>query len=237
MCQSVDVPCPLRKRSRPDFSMIQAAQHNINPNSPLTKRVLVLNRLYMAVRIVPARRAFQLLCKNLAEVIAVEDGRYYNYDFSTWMELGILQASEEQDDNDDWVQTVRFAIPVPRVVRLLTYDRLPQRQIKLNRRNIMARDHHTCQYCEYQGSSSHLTIDHIVPRSKGGKDTWTNLATACKKCNSRKGGRTPEQANMPLLHPPKKPRINPMVTARLRVERYECWNVFLKNANWAVDVR
>jgi len=216
--------------------MVQATQNSMVV-SALTRRVLVLNRLYMAVRIIPARRAFQLLAKDLAEVISVEDGRFYNYDFASWMEFGILQEAEEINEYDDWIRTVRFSIPVPRIVRLLTYDRLPQRQIKLNRRNIMARDHYTCQYCEFRGSPSQMTIDHLVPRSKGGDDTWTNLVTACKKCNSKKGNRTPEEAKMPLIRAPKKPRINPMVTARLANERYECWDLFLKDANWPVDVR
>ncbi len=213
----------------------------VTPNqgivSPLTRRVLVLNRLYLAVRIVPARRAFQLLAKNLAEVIAVENGHYYNYDFASWMEFGILQEAEEPNEYEDWVHTVRFAIPVPRILRLLTYDRLPQRQIKLNRRNIMARDHFQCQYCQTRSSPSQLTLDHVLPRSRGGKDSWTNLVTACKKCNSKKGGRSPTEANMPLLRVPKKPRINPMVSARLATERHDSWEIFLKDAKWSVDIR
>ena len=219
--------------------MISRSAMSVIPAPPLTRRVLVLNRLYLAVRIAPARRAFQLLAKELAEVISVEDGKFYNYSFASWLEFGILQSMEETNGNahEDWIHTVQFAIPVPRIIRLLTYDRLPQRQIKLNRRNILARDHFECQYCQFKGSPSHLTIDHVIPRSRGGQDTWNNLVTACRKCNSKKGGRLPHEAGMPLLNKPKKPKVNPLITARLATERYECWDLFLRDAKWPVDCR
>ncbi|MBL1217300.1 MAG: HNH endonuclease [Planctomycetes bacterium] len=202
----------------------------------LNSKVLVLNRSYMAVRVTTARRAFHLLVKNLAEVIAVEDGHYANYDFPTWTELGSLQRQYEPDAHE-WVQTVRFCIAVPKVIRLLGYDRLPKQQVKLNRRNIFARDRNRCQYCGKVFPSSELSLDHVVPRSQGGRETWTNLVCACTRCNARKGGRTPQQAAIALIREPYKPRRNPALTLRLGSPRYACWQAFLNDAYWSVELR
>lgn len=202
----------------------------------LDSKVLVLNRLYMAVRVISARRAFRLLVKNLAEVISVEDGRYCNYDFQTWTDLAQLQQQFERDQHD-WVRTVRFDIAVPRIIRLLGYDRLPQQQVKLNRKNIFARDRNQCQYCGRAFSTSELSIDHVIPKSQKGGETWENLVCACTACNARKGGRTPEQANLALIRRPVRPKRNPMITLRLGDGRYACWQTFLDNAYWSVELR
>ncbi len=202
----------------------------------LDSKVLVLNRLYMAVRVISARRAFRLLVKNLAEVISVEDGRYCNYDFQTWTDLAQLQQQFERDRHD-WVRTVRFDIAVPRIIRLLGYDRLPQQQVKLNRKNIFARDRNQCQYCGRAYATSELSIDHVIPKSQKGGDTWENLVCACTGCNARKGGRTPDQASMTLVRRPIRPKRNPMITLRLGDDRYACWQTFLDNAYWSVELR
>src|SRR5207253_11356954 len=114
--------------------------------SGLSCNVLVLNRLYMAIRVVSALRAFSLLQRNLAEVVSVEEAGYLSYDIHSWIELAQLKAVYERYHHD-FVRTVRFEIAVPRIIRLLGYDRLPRQDVKLNRRNIYARDHSTCQYC------------------------------------------------------------------------------------------
>ncbi|MCL4198052.1 MAG: HNH endonuclease [Phycisphaerales bacterium] len=202
----------------------------------LDAKVLVLNRLYMAVRVISARRAFRLLIKNLAEVISVEDGKYCNYDFQTWTDLAQLQQQFERDQHD-WVRTVRFDIAVPRIIRLLGYDRLPQQMVKLNRKNIFARDRNQCQYCGRTYATSELSIDHIIPKSQNGSDTWENLVCACTGCNARKGGRTPDQASLTLVRRPVRPKRNPMITVRLGDNRYACWQTFLDNAYWSVELR
>jgi len=83
------------------------------------------------------------------------------------------------------------------------YVRIPYKDIPLTRRNLLQRDNHTCQYCNYSGDG--LTLDHVVPRSRGGGDTWENMVTACVRCNVKKGNRTPREAEMPLLSQPRKP--------------------------------
>lgn len=104
--------------------------------SPLSSSVLVLNRLYMAVHVVSVRRAFGLLFRELAEVIHVEQGQYANYDFDSWREVSELRSAFKAP-HDDWIRSVNFEIQVPRVIRLLTYDRLPKQAIRFNRRNIL----------------------------------------------------------------------------------------------------
>jgi hypothetical protein len=103
----------------------------------LDAKVLVLNRYYSAIRVIDARRAFVLLAKEIAEVIAVEDGSYVSYPFTTWTELSEFRKQFEENDHD-WVRTARISIAVPKIVRVLAFDRLPREQVKLNRRNIYA---------------------------------------------------------------------------------------------------
>ncbi|MFM9956596.1 MAG: HNH endonuclease [Phycisphaerales bacterium] len=202
----------------------------------LAAKVLVLNKLYMAIRVISARRAFCMLMQQAAEVVHVEDGQYISYDFETWAELSEIRKQLEAE-SFDWVRTMRFEIAVPKVIRLLGYDRLPEQHVKLNRRNLFARDRNQCQYCGRHFPTSELSIDHVIPRAHGGADTWENLVCACVRCNAKKGGRTPEQATLPLIRKPVRPKRNPMITVRLGQERYQSWRTFLDHAYWSVELR
>ena len=201
----------------------------------LDAKVLVLNRYYSAIRVVDARRAFVLLAKEIAEVIAVEDGSYVSYPFTTWTELSEFRKQFEEKDHD-WVRTARISIAVPKIVRVLAFDRLPREQVKLNRRNIYARDANRCQYCGKTFPTRELTLDHVKPRVQGGGNSWTNLVCACVKCNARKGGRTPEQAGVRLIREPVKPKRNPAISLRLGSPKYESWKAFLDEAYWTVEL-
>ena len=202
----------------------------------LDAKVLVLNKLYMAIRIIPARRAFAMLCRGLAEVINVESGKYICYDFDSWTEISELRKQFEPGEYD-WVRTVRVDIAVPKIIRVLTYDRLPRQQVKLNRRNLYARDRNRCQYCGKHFPTGELSIDHVVPRTQGGGHSWDNVVCACTRCNARKGGRTPEQAHMKLIRKPVQPRRNPAVQLRLGQDKYASWKAFLDNAYWSVELK
>ncbi len=136
-------------------------------------KVLVLNASYEPLNITSWRRAIVLMIKGKAEGIE-HNGKYVYADF-----------------------------PLPSVIRLLYYVRVPYKEIPLTRRNIFYRDAQTCQYCNYSGDD--LTLDHVHPRSRGGGDSWENLVTACVRCNVKKGNRTPKEANMPLRKVPRKP--------------------------------
>ncbi len=198
--------------------------------------VLVLNKHYMAVRIVGAKRAFSLLFRELAEVVSYEEGKYSNYDFESWCEVSQFRRSFEPDGHD-WVSTVNFYIAVPRIIRLLFYDRLPRNEVKFNRRNIFARDRNRCQYCGKRYPTSELSLDHVIPRSMGGASGWENVVCACTGCNVRKGGRTPKEARMTLVQKPVKPRRNPLVHVHLGHQRYRSWKQFLDHAYWSVELK
>jgi 5-methylcytosine-specific restriction endonuclease McrA len=204
--------------------------------SGLNCSVLVLNRHYMAIRIVGARRAFSLLCRDLAEVISYEKGIYANYDFKSWCEISRFRRQLEPAEHD-WVATVNYYVAVPRIVRLLFYDRLPRSEVKFNRRNIFARDKNRCQYCGKRFPTTELSLDHIIPRSMGGEATWDNIVCACTGCNVRKGGRTPKQANMMLIQKPAKPRHSPLIHVHLGEPRYRSWQQFVEHAYWSVELK
>ncbi len=142
--------------------------------------VLVLNASFEPLNVVSTRRAVVLLLKEKAELV---------------------EAAEQV------LKSERLRIPRPLVIRLVQYVRVPRRlALPLTRRLILARDHYTCQYCGNQPGRNELTIDHVLPRSRGGKKTWENVAAACRPCNQRKGSRTPKEARMPLLRKPFRPR-------------------------------
>jgi 5-methylcytosine-specific restriction endonuclease McrA len=203
--------------------------------SALDARVLVLNRLYGAIRVVDARRAFTLLCKQVAEIVSVENGTYVNYSLQSWAEAAEFQREFEHEQHD-WIRTPSVVMAVPKIIRLLGYDRFPKEQVKLNRRNIYARDGNRCQYCGKHFPTRELTLDHVVPRVQGGLNTWDNLVCACVKCNARKGGRTPTEAGIRLIRPPIRPRRNPAITVRLGSPKYQSWKAFLDEAYWTIDL-
>ncbi|MCA9055657.1 MAG: HNH endonuclease, partial [Planctomycetaceae bacterium] len=131
------------------ISALSAGSGGCHPRPGATQgAVLALNRNFQAVHVISVRRALCLLYKELAEVIHVDDGHYVGHDFASWREFSELKSMLSlSDDTDDWIRAVRFDLQVPRIVRLLKYDRLPKNSVKFNRRNIFLRDEHRCQYC------------------------------------------------------------------------------------------
>ena len=207
-------------------------------SSATSQSVLVLNRFYMAVHVVNVRRAICLLFRELAEVIHIESGRYVNYDFGSWQEISQLKiAFEEQDPEDDWLQSVNFALQVPRIIRLFSYNKVPRLGLRFNRRNVFARDGNRCQYCGKSFPTSELSLDHVRPRSRGGTMCWENIVCCCVACNARKGGRTPSEAHMRLVQRPVRPKQSPLLQGKLKNPRYESWKSFLSDAYWNVDLK
>jgi 5-methylcytosine-specific restriction endonuclease McrA len=153
----------------------------------MNEPVLVLNMNFEPLNVCDTRRAVGLLLLGRAEII--EDGR------------GVIR-------------TASTTFPRPSVIRLSHFIQRPRPRVKLTKREIFRRDDHRCQYCGT--SSPRLTIDHVVPRHRGGGHDWTNLVTACPQCNRRKGGRLVHEAHMLLLKPP----IEPFPTADYLFGRY-----------------
>lgn len=117
--------------------------------------------------------------------------------------LVYLGKAEMIEKNNVLVHSVRTSLPLPSIVRLTRYINVPRKRIILSRKNIIKRDNHQCQYCGSRNGP--VTIDHIIPRDRGGEDTWENLVCACVKCNSKKGNRMPEEARMRLAKKPQRP--------------------------------
>ncbi|MCH7879377.1 MAG: HNH endonuclease [candidate division Zixibacteria bacterium] len=122
------------------------------------------------------------------------------------------------------IRTVTRVFALPTVIRLGRYVKTPTRRVLLNRKNLLLRDNHRCQYCGESGPN--LTLDHVIPRRKGGEDTWENLVTACAPCNSKKGHRTPEQAGLRLKRPPKRPSRITFIRQSARLA-HDSWRPYL----------
>lgn len=204
----------------------------------LESSVLVLNKFFTALHIISAKRAFVLLCKQAAEVVSVDEGTFNSYNFESWKDVSLYKTKLGMiEDNESWIKTVSFEIEVPKIIRLLLYSGRPQTTLKFNRRNIFARDENKCQYCGKRFPSSELSFDHVLPKAQNGKTNWTNIVCACTGCNKKKGGRTPEQAGMKLIRQPVKPKHSPVLSLKLRSEKYHSWKQFLNEAYWSVPLK
>ncbi len=196
----------------------------------LDRQVLVLNRHWVTVHICSVRRAISLVFQELARVVA-ED--FHTYDFDSWREL-----SEYDEGANPLIHTPNFNLLAPQVIVLSLYQRVPPRTVKLNRRNIFLRDRFQCQYCGTRPPEGELTIDHVIPRSRGGRSEWTNVALACVPCNTRKGSRLLQDCGMRLQRPLKKP--NWLATLRrvhLDEDNRSLWQKFVDTAYWDLNLR
>jgi len=195
----------------------------------LNSSVLVLNRSYLPVHVTSARRAFTLLYQGIARVV---DEQYQTFDFEAWSQLAVARDAEA-------IGTSGGPIRIPRVIVLVAFDRLPKRHVRFSRINLMARDNFQCQYCARKPHRAELNLDHVVPRSLGGRSTWENVVTSCVDCNRKKGGRTPRQAHLKLLRKPERPRWTPLANLMWSSVRYREWRPFLSVVDasyWNVEL-
>ncbi len=195
----------------------------------LSTTVLVLNRSFFPVHITTVKRAFIML---YAGIVKAVDDQYQTFNFESWAELSAA-------GHRDTVGIVGKIVRVPRVVLLTAYDRIPKRAIRFSRLNIMIRDRYQCQYCGRRASTSELNLDHVLPRSQGGLTTWENIVTSCHRCNRRKGGQTPDEAEMLLIRKPFRPTSLPFLHLHLKNFHYEEWKPFLNIVDfsyWNVEL-
>jgi 5-methylcytosine-specific restriction endonuclease McrA len=170
----------------------------------MSSHALVLNASFEPLHIVSWQRAIQLLFQGKVEVV---------------------------EESDHEVRTVRFTIKVPAVLRLIHYVPLKRKKhiVRFSRANIFLRDSHVCQYCGREFSKAQLTLDHVIPIVQGGRKCWENIVTACKPCNQRKGGRTPQQASVTLVRRPRQPAWLPTASLQLGISRTpERWKIYLR---------
>lgn len=160
-------------------------------------KVLILNQDFSAIAVCTVQKAFLLVYLDKAEAVSNANGAF--------------------------LHSVSSAFPVPSVIRLQRYVRVPYYGIALSRHNVMRRDNYSCQYC---GAVRNLTLDHLLPRSRGGATNWQNLITACSRCNARKGNRTPEEAGLKLLSKPGRPSLLSFLQLHLTPQNND-WRVYL----------
>lgn len=187
--------------------------------------VLVLNRNWIAVHICNVRRAFSLLYQGLARAVSDD---FMVHDFESWADLSVAAGSRV-------IYTPSLKMMIPDVIILRHFSKLPPRYVKFSRRNIYLRDKNVCQYCGDKFNREDLTIDHVIPRSLGGKSTWKNVVLACVRCNSKKGDKSPAECGMQLVQKPKKPHW--VTCFRISGETNKSlWQKFVDDAYWNVTL-
>ena len=168
--------------------------------------VLVLNFTYEALNITSFQRAVKLLFSGKAEIV---------------------------HRRDEILKSTSYEMRLPSIIRMLYYIKRPMQKVALTKKNVLLRDDYTCQYCGLRGERM-MTVDHVLPRSKGGPSTWENLVCACMRCNNRKNNRTPEHANMKLKRKPKSPKYIPWIRVKRNTLPGE-WHQFLFLYNVSIE--
>ncbi len=192
--------------------------------------VLVLNRHYHPVHVTTVRRAITMLYMGIARAV---DEQYRFYAFGDWADL--KAAADEEA-----ISTVSRRIRIPRVLVLAAFAKLPKVRVRFSRMNIYVRDEDTCQYCGRRLKRSDLNLDHVMPRSQGGRTCWENVVCSCIACNVRKGGGTPEQAGLSLRREPIRPRWTPFLRGTPKETVRRAWLPFLNLVDasyWNVELQ
>lgn len=189
--------------------------------------VLVLNKSFYAVHVTSWQRALSLVYVDHASVV---DQDYRTYSFDDWKQLSTMIKEHPAG----FVRTPTFKIAIPEVIALKLYDRLPTTEVKFTRRNIYEYYNHKCCYCGKKLPTAELNLDHVIPRSRGGKTGWNNIVTACVPCNLRKGSKSPSEAGMKLIIKPSKPkwRGNIPLVFRSPLKMRTSWQRFIDTVYW-----
>jgi 5-methylcytosine-specific restriction endonuclease McrA len=183
---------------------------------------MVLDESWRAIHTVSVRHALRLLATGAARGVLPETCETLT--FPQWIELHV-------PDSEVGIRTVREPVRVPEIVVLSHYKGMLVRTPSFSRRNLMRRDRFQCQYCGIKPGLPELSIDHVLPRSRGGRSTWENCVLACRRCNRKKRNRTPQQAGMLLLRTPHVPRWSPFVEVPKNHLR-PSWERFVDASIW-----
>ena len=184
--------------------------------SVLDLPTLVLNRSWIPVHITSVRRAVCMVYQDVAAIVATDTLQTHR--FLEWLCLPSPPTSR-------WIRSATVSVPAPEVIRLNHYDRIPTHEAPFTRRNLFQRDNYTCQYCGRRSPVDKLSIDHVQPRSKGGRTTWENCVLACVRCNARKADRTLKEAGLRLRKQPRRPRWSPYLNLS-KFDRLPSWSRF-----------
>jgi len=193
----------------------------------MTTEVLVLNRSFYAIQVISWQRALSLVYLDHASVV---DPDYRTYSFDDWKELSLTIKEHAAG----FVHTPSFSIAIPDVIALKLYDRLPSHEVKFTRHNIYEHYNYRCCYCGKKFPSPELNLEHVTPRSRGGKTCWENIVTACIPCNLKKADKLPAEAGMKLIIQPTKPKWRGGVSLFVRspLKMRSSWQRFLDTMYW-----
>lgn len=221
-------------------------------------RVLVINKLWQPINVITVKKAMKKV-RNVyedgepkARIIDCINNDFQSWTWQDWSalkpnpnycpECHAIKYSERINDGkcldcghsvgEQTIQAVDKILRVPRIIQMTRYDRLPNQKIRFNRRIIYRRDRNICQYCGCKPGTKELSLDHVIPRSKGGKTTWENIVLACTPCNTKKADRTLDQCGMKLLRQPTKPKYN----LDLGDVRVRDWDSFISEAFWVMPL-
>jgi 5-methylcytosine-specific restriction endonuclease McrA len=171
----------------------------------LERATLVLNRSWRPVHVTTVRRALSLVFRDIARIVSPAD--LATFSFEQW-------RREPIPDDTLALRSPSVRIAAPEIIVLGKFDRVPRHEAPFTRRNLFLRDDYTCQYCGRRCNTDHLSVDHVLPRSRGGSTTWENCVLACVVCNARKADRTIREAGLRLLRQPVQPRWTPYLSLR-----------------------
>jgi 5-methylcytosine-specific restriction endonuclease McrA len=197
----------------------------------MSSDVLVLNRNFYAVHIANWQRALSLVYAEHARVV---DEEYRTYNFDDWREVSQII----HDHPSGYVTTPTFRIAIPEVIVLQRYDKMPVGEVKFTRRNIYEHYGHRCCYCGHKFNTQELNLEHVLPKSRGGKTDWSNIVTSCVPCNLRKADKLPEEAHMKLLIKPTKPRWRGSASLVLKApfKMKASWQRFIDTVYWNTEL-
>ncbi len=200
-------------------------------NNILSEKVLVLNKYYQAIHIITLQKAICFLVKGNAMIIT-EDWTIHNFD--EWIKISKFYYPNGNDNK--FIRSPSLRILVFDAIFLPNNEVLPKNEVLFTRRNLFLRDNFTCQYCGKKLTNpKERTIDHIIPKSRGGRTIWSNVVLCCKKCNLKKGNKTPEEAGLKLLKHPKPPKWQALVLDEFPKSKKEKWKNFLNFAGLYSD--
>jgi 5-methylcytosine-specific restriction endonuclease McrA len=187
----------------------------------LSEKVLVLNKNWQPVSTCTVRKALILAYTESARI--VDPKTYEVLDLDAWAKRSSLEAP-----SDNQIKTARFPITRPEILILTGFGGVHRHKIKFSRKNLAKRDRHTCQYCGHSLKNDPSSVDHIIPKCRGGRTEWTNCVLSCLKCNTKKANKTPKEAGFRLLTNPTKPQWTPFDEFDGRCP--ESWLSFLNKA-------
>jgi len=197
----------------------------------LNSGVLVLNNLWQVVDVCSVKRAVCLLYLRHAQVVLKEGGSLYTFGFEDWKDF-----SQDYSSDSQIIKTITYKLRIPRIILLFIYDKIPPRKVRFTRRNVYKRDGNRCQYCGKKFKSEDLNLDHVIPVSRGGKDSWYNVVCSCVPCNLRKGDKPLVEVGMSLIRKPTRPNWRSFVKCNFAEIHEENWKDFLDLAYWNVEL-